>query len=48
MGQYLVVFPEAGLVVVRQNRAFAADEMPDAEPRTGFDGIVPLARALLR
>jgi CubicO group peptidase (beta-lactamase class C family) len=48
MGQYLVVVPEARLVVVRQRRGFAADELDkDAQSRAGFDDLERLAMDLV-
>jgi CubicO group peptidase (beta-lactamase class C family) len=48
MGQYVLVFPQKGLVVVRQRRGFANAELPSEVAAGGaFDNIVELARALV-
>jgi CubicO group peptidase (beta-lactamase class C family) len=48
MGQYLLVFPDDKLVVVRQRRGFAEKELSDeAKARAGFGDLTRLAQDLL-
>jgi CubicO group peptidase (beta-lactamase class C family) len=48
MGQHLLVFPKEKLVVVRQRRGFASDELDkDAQSRAGFDDVEKLAMDLV-
>jgi hypothetical protein len=48
IGQYLLVFPQSRLVVVRQRRGFAANEhSQDANLRGGFTDITKLALDLV-
>jgi len=48
MGQYLLVFPESKLIVVRQRRGFAENELSDdAKSRAGFGDITKLAMDLV-
>ncbi len=48
IGQYLVILPEQGLVVVRQRRGFAEDELERRSVRTDFHDVIDLARTLVR
>jgi len=48
MGEWLVVVPGADLVVVRQRRPFAENEIPvDVKTRAGFTDITRLALDLV-
>jgi hypothetical protein len=49
LGQYLLVFPEKRLVVVRQRRGFGEKELTEREAAdAGFGDILKLARDLAR